>query len=451
LTDQPTPELGTRSRRQIADNGGGEIRGGGYRPRANGSPESTRLGWLTRLMIIASIIGLLIIGAYAVLLPVFGDAFRSAAEGNPDLMRLPFVADAVRDRLGDRLDQPAGTDATPVDFVIASGTSSGQITDDLVDRELVTDRLAFSYLLITEGAGSRLRAGTHVLDRTMSPRQVADELQQIPEQTAGLVTVALKDGLRIEQMTAQFEDHKADYSFDPADFYQLAEHPTPSLLADYPALAIIPEGNSLEGFFGAGVFEVDHDISAEEMVRVLLDRWMQSGAPEVLDRAKSAGKDAYDVVVLASLVQRETTVETEAPLIAGVYQNRIDGLNEGIRLLNADPTVIYAKDTLRLRDLPVTDWPQYAFWNYEGIGDMSGFRVPPDLAGFQTWHSRGLPSWPLCSPTLSSLEAALAPDTADGYVYFVAKGDGSNEHAFASTYEEHLQNIERYLRATPAP
>src|SRR4029078_1450304 len=63
---------------------------------------------------------------------------------------------------------------------------------------------------------------------------------------------------------------------------------------------------------------------------------------------------------------------------------------------------------------------------------------------FQTYHSRGLPDWPICSPSAPAIAAALNPDTTDGYLYFVAKHDGSNTHAFARTYAEHQANIRLY-------
>ena len=70
------------------------------------------------------------------------------------------------------------------------------------------------------------------------------------------------------------------------------------------------------------------------------------------------------------------------------------------------------------------------------------FEVPADLFGYQVCHSRGLPPAPICTPGLASLEAALNPDTATGYLYFVAKNDGSGTHVFARTYAEHQANIE---------
>ena len=102
--------------------------------------------------------------------------------------------------MGNRPDTPAGTDPTPVDFDIESGASSRDITHQLVDRGLVTDRLAFTYVLIDEGIANKLQAGTHVLNRTMSPRQVAESLAAAPAPSAQTITLALRNGLRIEQV-----------------------------------------------------------------------------------------------------------------------------------------------------------------------------------------------------------------------------------------------------------
>ena len=126
-----------------------------------------------------------------------------------------------------------------------------------------------------------------------------------------------------------------------------------------------------------------------------------------------------------------------------MYQNRLDGLL-GPTLLNADPTIIYAKDTMMLREAHISEWPEYAFWTLDNMDGVGNFQVSEDLVGYQTYRNRGLPPGPICTPGFASLAAALNPDTADGYLFFVAKGDGSNSHAFAKTYEEHQQNIEHY-------
>ena len=176
----------------------------------------------------------------------------------------------------------------------------------------------------------------------------------------------------------------------------------------------------------------------------LLQRWQDSPSFELINEQQSDGLSFYETVVLASIVEREAILDEDRPLIAGVYQNRIDGLDD-VRVLNAEPVLIYAKDTMKLRELHSTQWPEYLFWSLDDLGSAQDFEVSPDLEGYQVWHSRGLPPGPISTPSLASLQAALHPDTADGYLYFLAKGDGTNGHVFAKTYEEHLQNVAQYM------
>jgi UPF0755 protein len=421
-----------------------EVRGGGYRPRATEGRSGRRWPVLLATLAIVAVI------AWFAVPPIAGSLFRALAEANPDMMRFGFVEDAVAGVMGERPDMPAGTDATPVEFVIEQGASSGEITDDLVSRELVTDRLAFAWVLASEGTYDDLRFGRHILDRTMSPREVAGVLTGEPVAGGSGVSVALRQGLRLEQIVAYLQTLPLG-NLDIEEFYSMASDPTESTREKFPWLDLIPVGHSVEGFLGSGVFDVEPDIDAGGMLDVLLQRWQDSPAFALINQAQSHGLSFYETVILASIVEREAILDEERPKIAGVYQNRIEGLG-GVRVLNAEPVLIYAKDMMALRDRHISEWPQYLFWSLDGLGSAQDFEVPPDLEGYQVWHSRGLPPGPICTPGLASLQAALNPDTAEGFLYFLAKGDGTNGHVFAKTYEEHLRNVELYLGGgTPEP
>ncbi|HVM30507.1 MAG TPA: endolytic transglycosylase MltG [Candidatus Limnocylindrales bacterium] len=428
---------------------GGELRrqGRGFRSRNRGGGGRSGLGWLVIAAVALAVV-------VFVLPPLFGGLARGMVEGNPDLLRLPFFADAVSDGMDERLDEPAGTDDTPVTFNVPMGASARQITDELVARGLVADRLAFSYLLITEGVGSQLRAGSYTLDRTMSPRQVAEALRQPPPAaTPSRLTVQFRPTLRIEQYTAQLVNERDRLGIDPDAFYELATDPPDALLDDYPMLASIPEGRSLEGFLGSGVFEVPIEVDAEGLLRTLLSR-RQAEIGDLVDHSLPAPLETfYEAMTLASIVEAEAAVEEERPVIAGVFLNRLDPVQWPTRLLNADPTIIYGNDTAQLREIPIGQWDQYLFWSPPGV-PMAEVRLPDDLFSYQSYRSRGLPEAPIRSPTVSSIMGVLEPDTDSGYLYFVAKADGTRTHAFASTWEEHLANIERYVRgggASPTP
>ena len=449
----PRPESARRERLASAGQRAKERAASGYEVRSGGfRPRSTSGGGRRWSIILASAAIVLIVAWFA-LPPLMGGLFRALAEENPDLMRLGFVEDAVATVMADRPDTPAGTDPTPVEFVIQAGASSRAITDDLVERELVTDRLAFSWVLASEGTYDDLRFGRHMLDRTMTPREVAGVLQGEPSTGSGGVSVALRQGLRLEQIVAYLQTLPFT-NLDIEEFYGMATDPPQSLRDRFAWMQVIPEGRSVEGFLGSGVFDAPVDTDATAMLDMLLQRWQDSRAFALINEAQAHGLDFYQTVVLASIVEREAILHEERPLIAGVYQNRINGL-EGVKVLNAEPVLIYAKDTIALREQHKSEWPQYIFWTLDGLGSAQDFEVPPDLAGYQVWHSRGLPPGPISTPGLASLEAALAPNTTDGYLYFLAKGDGTNGHVFAKTYEDHLRNIDFYIGGgtteTPAP
>jgi UPF0755 protein len=402
----------------------------------NGNGEQSRGRGALFVLLMA---GLVLVGIVAIGVPAASGAFsgwaRSLAEDNPEALRLPFVADIVRGQIADQLDDPAGTDATPVRFEVPSGANAREIGRTLVQQGFLKDELPFDYLVVTGNVSGKLQAGTYELHKAMSPQDIVAELQKAPIQT---LSIALREGLRLEQITAYLQT--VGLETDIEEFYRIASEPPAELRADYPFLETLPEGASLEGFLGSGTFEVYGSVTAEEIVRLLLDQWGEQ-AGDAPERAEAAGKSLYEVVTLASIVEREAAVEEERPLIASVYLNRVTKLDPP--LLNADPTVFYAYDTAQLRTMDIEEWPSYAFWTVPTT-PLSQLEVPEDLRGFQTYQVRGMIPGPICTPTRASIDAAIDPPTDDDYLYFVLIPDGSRKHAFAKTYNEHLANLERY-------
>jgi UPF0755 protein len=133
----------------------------------------------------------------------------------------------------------------------------------------------------------------------------------------------------------------------------------------------------------------------------------------------------HQVITLASIVEREAILPEERSLIAGVFLNR---LLLGMPL-DADPTVQYAL----ANDL--TYRADHGYWK-----ELSAEDLAVD-SPYNTYRYLGLPPGPICSPGLAAIEAVLSPEVTD-YLYFVAREDGS--HAFATTLEEHIQNVKQY-------
>jgi UPF0755 protein len=434
------PERTERSAR--AGRNGGGANGGGYNGGYNWDRRPRRgIPGVVKFLVFALVLGgLVIVVLLTALRPLVRDTVVRWAGDNPAALGIGFVKDMVEEDRGDRLTKPASPDTTQVPFVVNQGESAATIAARLEQNGFLTDSRAFIFIATERDLASQLNAGTFILRRSMTPDQVVTALLS-PEQIH-YIDISLRTGLRLEQITAKLETIDG-LTMDPADFYELAKHPTPALLADYPWLKeVLPEGASLEGFLWPATYRVLPDTTAEELVRDMLDGF-HDAVGDMLDVPAARGRSFYEILVLASMVEREAVVDDERPLIAGVFENRLHKLKGIAPVLASDPTVFYAVDTLALDELGVAQWKTYAFWNVPKT-PLREIQLPAELLGYQTYTQAGLPPGPICTPTVASIRAALEPDTKSGYLFFLAKKDGSNTHAFAKTAKEHEQNRKKY-------
>jgi UPF0755 protein len=415
-------------------------RGGGGGSRGNGL-----IGLLKFLVFALFLAAVVLIAGLTALRPVVNSVILDLAQDNPAALQMPFVKDIVREDLGTALTDPVSTDSTQVEFTVEEGDTARSIAARLESTGLLAESRAFIFIAIDRQLSGALRVGDYILRRNLTPDQLVSALLDPPVIT--YVDISLRTGLRLEQVTAKLQT-LTDLEMDPQDFYDVATAPPAGLIADYPWLETIrkdaPEGASLEGFLWPASYRVLPDTTAEELIRLMLDKFAANVGEERLDVRSERGLSFYQVMALASIVEREAVVDDERPIIAGVYQNRIDGI-AGVttRLLNADPTVFYAIDTLELDKLPFEEWQQYAFWTPPGVA-LADVDVPEALQGYQTYQKAGLVPGPICTPSLPSIDAALEPDTAAKFIYFLAVPDGEGTHAFATTKAEHDANRKKY-------
>jgi UPF0755 protein len=416
--------------------GGGDGPGNGYGRRGGGGGGA---GGVLRFLLFAVVLGAIVLAVLVtVLRPVVRDAVIGWAGDSPGALDVPFVADLVREDVGDALTKPASANTEQVAFTIGAGESASSIASRLEEEGFLLDRRAFVMIAVERELTERLKTGEFILRRSMTPDEIVTALLDPP--VIAQIDIDFRTGLRLEQMTAKLQTIDG-LTMDPRDFYELATHPTAELLAEHEWLDL-PEGASLEGYLWPARYRVLPDTTGEELVRLMLERF-HDAIGERLDVPEERDLTFHQVLALASLVEREAILDEERALIAGVYQNRLDG-KLGHRLLQADPTVIYAYDTVALDALEFERWREYVFWNVPQDVGMSEITLPEPLQGYQTYQSEGLIPGPICTPTLASIDAALAPDTAEGYVFFLAKRDGSNGHAFARNQAEHDANRAEY-------
>lgn len=296
------------------------------------------------------------------------------------------------------------------------GTDAGTILHRLEAEGVIEDaRLARLWLVYGLGDPS-LKAGEYRFSGALTTPEVLDQLIR-----GQVVThpVTLIEGLTLEEAA----DVLADAGFgDRERFLEIFRSPV--LVAD-----LDPEASDLEGYLFPETYRftasaTEHDV-AETLVGTFKDRWHERVAPLLEAEPSTAGeppaRTVRDVVTLASIVEKEARVDEERPLVAGVFDNRLE-LGMG---LQADPTVIYA---LKRR------------------GTWDGNLRRPDLeidSPYNTYRYPGLPPGPIASPGLASLQAAAAPAEVP-YLYFVSRNDGT--HVFAENYAEHRRNVNRWQK-----
>jgi len=433
--DLRDPVLRARAARELRGEGGGPGRG------------VRSIGLLAGCLIIAGATAVVVLALSATLLrPAVGGWVTGMAYDNPSLLGIGLVADLVRDDLGPALTQPAGTDPSEVTFTVQRGDTAAMIATRLSAAGLLHDPRAFVFLALDNGLSTRFQTGDFSLKQTMTPEQIASALTS-PPPTAPTATVSIRTGLRLEQVAALIEAKPADTQIgnlaklSAQDFLDLARSPTAALLNDYPWLKL-PKGASLEGYLAAGDYALPLDANAEVLVRAMLDRFETEVGADRMDVPASRGLTWTQVLTMASMVEQEVTIEAEKPKVAGVLQNRLDPATEVAGFLGSDPTVLYALDTIRLSKLPLAKWPSYVFWTVPKSGLPKS--VPADVAAYDTYSTAGLPPGPISTPTLSSIDAALHPDTKGNYLFFLARPDGTT--VFAKTYAEHQKNIAKYMK-----
>ncbi len=403
---------------------------------------------ILRFLLFAGILAaVVVIAGLTALRPLVRAAVVGWAWDNPGALRVWFVADFIREDLGPVLTEPAAGTPDEVVFEVLSGDTVALLAPRLQDGGFIESERAFLFTAIEAKLADRLQAGLFLLRGDMTPSEVVTALVDA-KVVVTTVDVTFREALRLEQMVAKLQTVAS--GVDPRAFHDLVSKPSAGLLADYPWLPL-PEGASLEGFLypatytlvtaaNGGPFEVT---TADALVRMMLDKFHDAVGDARMNVPETRGLTFYEVLTLASIVEREAVLDEERPLIAGVYQNRLDGKGGSKTILNADPTVLYAVDTMQLRDLPFDEWQNYFFWSVPE-GGLANIQVSDDLQGYQTYQNRGLIPAPISTPTVASIDAALEPDTADGYLYFLAIPDDSGQHVFAKTLAEHNANKTKY-------
>ena len=326
---------------------------------------------------------------------------------------------------------PVAPQNTQTSLLIQRGESTQEIAEDLYHKGLIRNPLAFRVWARIKGLDTHLQAGAYTLTPGMSADQIIAKLQRGQPDERRLVII---EGMRLEQIGAQIQKLELP-NFREQDFLKYTHHlDTFPERAKYPLLQHAP---SMEGLLFPDTYLLPLSDSTTQVIDTMLNRFNQVAQQyHLVSLAQKHQISVYQMVILASIVQREAANDGQMPLIAGIYWKRLYQPSPEVgTLLEADPTVQYARDT----DHPPSSVNDY----WKPLNDVGGKIDPANP--WNTYDARhpGWPPTPIASPGLTALKAAASPMSTDCYFFLTRPADGSL--VCAATYAKFQQLENRYL------
>jgi UPF0755 protein len=295
---------------------------------------------------------------------------------------------------------------------IKKGMHLRQIAELLQEKDVIRNRHFFILITTLFKKKAHIKAGEYEFDRPIQPLEALDILVK-GQVKRHLVTIP--EGLTLSQIAQLLEDQTI---VEKEDFLQRASSP---VLITSLGLAITTTepGATLEGYLFPETYHLYKEMDPEEVIRMMVHQFKKASGPDLANGSSRIGMSERETVILASIIEKETPLPEEKPLISAVFHNRL------IRKmpLQSDPTVIY------------------------GIRNFNGNLTKEDLlrpTPYNTYLRMGLPPSPICNPGKDSLLAALHPAPVP-YLYFVSKNDGS--HYFSSEMEDHNRAVWKYQKS----
>jgi UPF0755 protein len=327
--------------------------------------------------------------------------------------------------------RPFTSEVGPKEFNIAFGQTTKEIAHDLERAGIINDSFFFEVYVYFKKQGGNMQAGNYSLSSGMSIREVAAVLTQ-GKIVGDEVRLTVIEGWALSDIAQALQDAGIVTS---EEFFAAAGRPRMGGGSDFSSefafLGDAPQSANLEGFLFPDTYLIDRDSTVREVVEKFLKNFDRKLTPEMRARIARSENSIYDVITLASIVEREVgrnvqnlgdadvaKLEEERRIIAGIFKNRLDiGM-----ALESDATISY-------------------------ITGRKGARATHEEleidSPYNTYKYRGLPPGPISNPSLDAIEAAINPINTD-YLFFLTAPDGTAY--YARTLEEHVENRQKYLQ-----
>jgi len=294
-------------------------------------------------------------------------------------------------------------------FIVKEGATFKDVQKELHEGRYVDDLISFSFLARITGYDEQIKPGRYVLRSNMTNLQALRILRSGKQEP---VRITFNNVRLISELAERIT---RNIGMKPEEFEAAVVKFTLNNPYGFTK-------DNVMAMFIPNTYEVYYNVSPDALVNRMHDEYENFWNNERREKAKAVGLTPIEVSILASIVQAETIKKAEAPIIAGLYLNR---LKKGIAL-QADPTLKFAVGDFTLKRI---------------------LNVHKEIdSPYNTYRYPGLPPGPIAMAELGSLDAVLNY-TPSNYYYMCAKEDFSGNHNFTNSYEEHMRNAARYQKA----
>lgn len=321
-----------------------------------------------------------------------------------------FAVPAVKGLLGG--EDASVTAGQQVTVTIPEGASGDTIASILSENHIVENPKDYYAAVKKLNADMSLKPGTYSFTTLMDATKVVQQLMEGPN--AGSDALTIPEGLTVDQVADRVA--QAYDSISKEDFLNQAK--ASNYVNDYPFLKGAAN-DSLEGFLFPKTYSLGKDPSADDVIRAMLDQFNTeyksldfAGCEAKIKERYGVEMSDYDIINLASIVEREGLNAEQRAHVASVFYNRLAGKLDGLRYLNSDATMMYVTG-----------------------GEVTADDLQSD-SPYNTYKHEWLPPTPICSPSLEALKATLEPTDSDDLYFYITQ----DEEYFSQTYEEHQQS-----------
>ncbi len=311
-----------------------------------------------------------------------------------------------------------GPNNQAIALTIKSGESAREVVGDLLAAKVINSPNVAKLYFWQSGLGKKLQAGAYHLPARVSLKNLTEILaagQAINQEK----TVLVKEGMSINEITAYLKQQNliTDSSF--ADLAHTKITALPIEFKNYDFLADATAGADLEGYLFPDTYRIYNQDNGQALIKKMLSNFDSKLTPDLRAAIKAQGKTIFQIITMASIVQKEVRSNADMKIVAGIFYNRL-ALPQR---LQSCATLAYClgvnKDQYSLADTQV-DSP------------------------YNTYRHDGLPPGPISNPGLDAIEAAIYPQKTD-YLYFLSRSD-NGQTVFARTLAEHNANKAKYLK-----